>query len=281
MQDSFSIIKVLNNNVLMAETKKGNEVILIGGGLGFGKKKGEDIDSSSIEKMFVLQDPNEQEQYKKLLPFVPETLIEAMTEVMHFIEKRMKTKLNEHIHIALTDHISFALKRIQEGLDIKNPFSVETKHLYPEEYQIAEEVVKILAKKTNLVLPEGEVGFIALHIHSAIAEKSISEVSKYNQLIAQLIGLIENHLEVEIDRNSVNYMRLIRHLQFTIQRVKNGEEVEEPEKITLVLKEEYPVCYNLAWKLIKVLQNALDRKVYEAEAVYLTMHLRRFSNKFK
>lgn len=265
----------------MAETETGDEVILIGAGLGFGKKKGDSIASPSIEKMFVLKDPNEQEQYKKLLPFVSETLIEAMSEVMHFIEDQMKSKLNEHIHIALTDHISFAFKRIQEGLDIKNPFLVETKHLYPQEYQIAEEVVKILAAKTHLALPEGEVGFIALHIHSALAKKPVSEVTQYNQLIAQLIGLIENNLEVMIDRSSVNYMRLIRHLQFTIQRVKNGEEVEEPEKLTLLLKEEYPVCYNLAWKLIKVLQNALDRKVYEAEAVYLTMHLRRLSNKFK
>jgi transcriptional antiterminator len=76
-------------------------------------------------------------------------------------------------------------------------------------------------------------------------------------------------------------MRLIRHLRFTIERVTNGEKVEEPEKISSLLKEEYPICYNLSWKLIKVIQQTLKQKVYDAEAVYLTMHLQRLQKKIK
>ncbi|TKJ02702.1 PRD domain-containing protein, partial [Bacillus cereus] len=42
-----------------------------------------------------------------------------------------------------------------------------------------------------------------------------------------------------------------------------------------LLKAEYPVCYNLAWKLVKVMQKELQLPVYEAESIYLTMHLQR------
>ena len=42
-----------------------------------------------------------------------------------------------------------------------------------------------------------------------------------------------------------------------------------------MLKTEYPVCYNLAWKMIKVIQQTLQMEIYEAEAVYLTLHLQR------
>jgi transcriptional antiterminator len=51
-----------------------------------------------------------------------------------------------------------------------------------------------------------------------------------------------------------------------------GEKVAEPEKITPLLKEEYPVCYNISWKLIKVMQQILKKNVFDAEAVYLTLH---------
>ncbi|SIA90475.1 RNA-binding antitermination protein GlcT [Mycobacteroides abscessus subsp. abscessus] len=57
--------------------------------------------------------------------------------------------------------------------------------------------------------------------------------------------------------------------------------MEEPEKIADLLKSEYPVCYNLSWKLIKVMQQALRKKVFDAEAVYLTMHLQRLQKKIK
>ena len=76
-------------------------------------------------------------------------------------------------------------------------------------------------------------------------------------------------------------MRLIRHLRFTIERVMRDEAIAEPEKITQLLKSEYPICYNLAWKLIKVMQQSLKKQVYEAEAVYLTLHLQRIQSKVK
>jgi transcriptional antiterminator len=63
--------------------------------------------------------------------------------------------------------------------------------------------------------------------------------------------------------------------------VVKGEKVDEPEKINSLLKLEYPVCYNLSWKLIKVMQQFLKMKVFDAEAVYLTMHLQRLQKKFK
>ena len=34
-----------------------------------------------------------------------------------------------------------------------------------------------------------------------------------------LVKIIEEQLDVEIDKSSIDYMRLIRHLRFTIERV--------------------------------------------------------------
>lgn len=276
--ESFKIKKVLNNNVLIADHESFEEVVLIGKGIGFGKKKGETISEETVEKMFVLKNKKEQEQYKMLLPFIEEEMIGIVSEVIDHINKKVGLPLNEHIHIALTDHITFAIKRLQQGMDIKNPFLTETKTLYPKEYEIAKEVIDIINEKLSVSLPEGEIGFIALHIHSALTKKSVSEVNRYSQLISELMNIIEDSMKIKINKKSVNYMRLVQHLHHTIERTMKGEIVEEPEKITLLLKNEYPLCYNTAWKMIKVMQQTLKKPVYDAEAVYLTMHLYRLAD---
>jgi transcriptional antiterminator len=279
VKGSFTLLKTLNNNVLIAQHQSFGEVVLIGKGIGFGKKAGDIIQENGFEKMFVLTNQKEQEQYKKLLTNIDEYMLNLIQDSIQYISERVEKPLNEHIHIALTDHITFALKRLQQGMDLKNPFLIETKSLYPLEFQLATDVVDKLNKSLNVYFPEGEIGFIALHIHSSISNKPLSEVNQYSQLISKLTELIEESLNIKIDRESVNYLRLIRHLRYTIERVNTGESVAEPEKLSFLLKNEYPICYNTAWKMIKVMQQTLKKSVYEAEAVYLTMHLYRLTNK--
>ncbi|MBG9543981.1 transcriptional antiterminator [Cytobacillus firmus] len=275
----YKVKKVLNNNVLIGSHKSFGEVVLIGKGIGFSRKSGQPIDSALVEKLFVLKNEKEQENYIKLMPFVDNELLETIISSIELIKQRANSILNEHIHVALTDHLMFAITRLKKGMEMKNPFLIETKTLYPFEYEIAHEVVDLIGQRTGIYLPEGEIGFIALHVHSAVMNRDLTEVNQHSQLVTHLVNMIEEQLDIKIDKDSIDYMRLVRHIRFTIERVNKGEVVEEPEKITSLLKEEYPVCYNLSWKLIKVMQQTLKKPVYNAEAVYLTMHLQRLQKK--
>jgi transcriptional antiterminator len=279
--EQLKVLKALNNNVLIGNHPTYGEVVIIGKGIGFNRKQGDSIDPTVVEKLFVLKDEKEQKNYIKLLPFLDNDLLEVFISCIELIKKRTKATLNEHIHVALTDHLLFAVSRLSKGMEMSNPFLIETKALYPFEYDIARDVVKLIGEKTDVKLPEGEVGFIALHIHSAVMNKNLSDVNRHSQLVTKLVDMIEERLRIKLDKESVDYMRLVRHIRFTIERVHSGEKVEEPEKISLLLKEEYPVCYNLSWKLIKVMQQELRKPVYNAEAVYLTMHLQRLQKKVK
>jgi transcriptional antiterminator len=279
--EKIEVKKGLNNNVMIADHPIFGEVILIGKGIGFNRKKGDLIEEGQAEKMFVLKDEKEQQNYIKLLPFVENELHESIIASIELIKKRSASELNEHIHVALTDHLMFAASRMAKGLEFKNPFLIETKTLYPNEYDIAREVVQLIKERSGIALPDGETGFIALHIHSAVMNRNLSEVNRHSQLVTKLVQMIEENLQITIDKEGIDYTRLVRHIRFTIERVNNGEEVEEPEKISALLKEEYPVCYNLSWKLIKVMQQTLKKQVCNAEAVYLTMHLQRLQKKVK
>ncbi|MDM5156241.1 PRD domain-containing protein [Bacillus sp. DX1.1] len=275
MNNCLEIKKVLNNNVIIATHQEHEEVVVIGKGIGFGKKAKEMLEAKQIEKMFVLKNERNREQYKRLVPHVSEKLIELMNDIMLYIQERVESPLNEHIHIALTDHIAFAIKRLKQGFTIDYPFLVETKIMYPKEYEIAEGVVQFINSRLKIALPEGEIGFIALHIYSSITNSEVSSINQNSRLITQLVSVIETSLELVLDKKSIHYLRLVRHLQYAIERVKRKEKVEESQSFADLLKSEYPACYSLAWTLVKIMQKELQLPVYEAESIYLTMHLQR------
>ncbi|MFC7064214.1 glucose PTS transporter transcription antiterminator GlcT [Halobacillus seohaensis] len=279
MSEQLTIDKVLNNNVLIAKHPSYQEVVLIGKGIGFGKKQGEPISFNKADKTFLLKNENEKEQYVNLLPHIEEGFIDTMNNLLYHIENRMGQELNEHIHVALTDHLAFALKRTKQNLLFANPFLPEIESLYPKEYQIAMEVVTMIYDEIGVQFPEGEVGFIALHIHSAVTDKTLRELNRHNQLITNLVEIVEDTMRVTIDKQSVDYHRLVQHLHRAIDRVYQDESIGDEIRLANMLKEEYPICYNLSWKLIKVMQKQLNKPVDESEAIYLTIHLQRLTNK--
>lgn len=276
---SLQVAKVLNNNVIIAKHPEHEEVVVIGKGIGFNRKTKDVIPLSAVEKMFILTKPEEQEQYKQLVPQIDEPLIEAMNDIILHASKSGSGPLNEHIHIALTDHIAFAIKRIAQGLVIHNPFLYETRELYPEEFKMAEYAVNTIKNRLNVDLGEDEVGFIALHFHGALTNQHISEVRKYSELVSDLVQMVEEKMEYNIPRDSLDYSRLITHLRFALERVRRGEPVEETDSLDDLLKREYPEMYALAWTLTKMMEHRLKKPIYAAEAGYLTIHLQRLAQK--
>ena len=49
----MKIVRVLNNNVVLATRDDGGEVVLTGWGVGFGKKAGQPVDKSKVKQVFV------------------------------------------------------------------------------------------------------------------------------------------------------------------------------------------------------------------------------------
>lgn len=276
---SITVAKVLNNNVIIAEHPQFAEVVVIGKGIGFNRKIHDRISLSSVEKMFILRSQEEQEQYKQLIPQVEEKLIEVVQEIVLHILHSSGQPLNEHIHIALTDHISFAIRRHKQDIPIHNPFLYETREIYPEEYRLAEYAIGRINEAMGVTLPPDEIGFVALHIVSALSNRHISEVRKHSKLIGDLVGLVEDNLSYRVPRDSLDYSRLVTHLRFVLERLRRGETVRETSSLDGLMKREYPEMYTLAWKLTKVIEQRMRIPVYAAEVSYLTIHLQRLAQK--
>ena len=50
----MQVDKVINNNLIRTHDEKGQEVLVMGCGIGFKKKPGEYIDDGKVEKVYVL-----------------------------------------------------------------------------------------------------------------------------------------------------------------------------------------------------------------------------------
>ncbi|KKK35083.1 transcriptional antiterminator [Salinicoccus sediminis] len=272
-----TVEKALNNNVVIG-TDEFEEVVLIGRGIGFNKKAGDTLEIDQAEKVYKLEGQQDTSRYQTLLTMADETLFQSTLEAIELIDDMTSEKINNRILLSLTDHLLFAMKRMEEGMEISNPFVNETKALYPKEYKIAEAVVDMFNRKYGIHLPEAEVGFIALHVHSSIYNRSVRDMNMLSEVVHQAITMIEYGLDTKVDQSSIQYDRFVRHISFCVQRVMNGESVPTQEHFDSLLKAQYPVCYNIAVKIVKMIQNKLQRKVYESEVVYLTMHIQHFEH---
>ncbi|TDL95611.1 transcription antiterminator [Macrococcus brunensis] len=273
---NYIIDKALNNNVLVA-TYYGDEVILIGKGIGFGKKSGEVIDTDQIEKVYELKTFQDQQRYRTLMDIGDDDVMKVVIEVVDEIKDLIEEDVSDNLLLSLTDHIIFAIKRLEDQIFISNPFSNETEALYPREYSAAYIAVNMLNERLQVQLPESEVGFIALHIHSSISSQSIRDMNLMAEVITRAVRIIEHDLKIQVDKNSIIYTRFVRHISFAVQRVIANDSAPEQRNLENLLKVQYPVCYNVAIKIVKMMQTLLNKPVYESELVYLTMHIQQFN----
>ena len=176
----------------------------------------------------------------------------------------------------MIDHIAFTLHRIKNNDKIENPFLIEIETLYGKEMEIAKKAMKILEKSVGVPIPEGEIGFIALHIHSLKNRGKLSNTIKYAYLCNSAIELIEDGLRIEIDRKSIDYARFVTHVRFAVERILKNIPIKN--ELLPSIKKTYKESYKLAKQLTKLIESEIYLPVSEEETGYLTMHIERLKN---
>lgn len=272
MEGQYKIIRAFNHNVVFCLDKEiSKECILIGRGIGFGKKENDIIDNKRIEKVFYLSNEANKDKFKGLTRTIDNDIVGATEEVIALIHNLSKGKLDEKIHITLLDHISFAIERHRNGINIVNPFIVEERTLYPEEYELASKALNIINSRLNIDLPKDEIGFIALHIHAAFTHGSISRTSLNATIINEMVKSIEEILDIEIDPESINYSRLVIHLRFALDRAEKQIPIEN--LLLSSIKRKFKISYNVSKKLADKIKKDYNIEFTEDEIGYLAIHL--------
>lgn len=273
----MKVLKVINNNIVKSLDSDNHEVIVIGRGLGFKKKPGDDINSELIEKVYTSKDKRESNKLTELLEKMPLEHIQVSNEIISFAKVSLGKKLNDNIYLTLTDHISFALERYSKGIVLKNALLWEIKRFYSHEFLIGKEALSIIHKKLRVKLPEDEAGFIALHlVNASMNSQTLGETKDMTRMIQDILNIVKYHFRMELDEYTVHYERFITHLKFFAQRVFQGSEIKgEDKNFLFALKEQYKEEYICALKVREYVLKEFNRDLTEDEMIYLTVHIKR------
>ena len=112
--------KIINNNVVSSWDEEGKEIIVMGRGLGFQKKAGQDVAEDGIEKIFRLESKDVRERFKDLLASMPLEYIQVSADIISYARKNLNTKLSQNVYLTLTDHIGFAIEQTVLSSGVRN-----------------------------------------------------------------------------------------------------------------------------------------------------------------
>ncbi|WP_294350916.1 PRD domain-containing protein [uncultured Clostridium sp.] len=273
------VLKVFNNNIVLVNSEE-NEKILFAKGIGFAKKNGQVIKKGTeVDKIFTIQEEDNRKNFNSILGRVDTNFFAMCEEAIYEVSKLSNKELNENIHISLIDHLFFAVKRIMNNEVIENPFLVEIETLYRTEFNLAKMIANRVSEFEKINIPDDEVGFIALHVHSALNDGNLSNTLRTNYLGNTIVEYVEDELNIEIDRKSLDYARFLTHIKFAVQRILSGEQVNN--KIGEIVKETYVESYHIAEEVAKIIGNELKVDVKEDEVTFLTIHIERFRESLK
>jgi transcriptional antiterminator len=275
LNNNATVVKSFNNNILLVR-EKGKEKILFQKGIGFSKKAGDIIQKgTTVEKVFIIEDEDNQRNFDEILTRVDTKLIALVEEMIAEITDELGEELNENIHIGLIDHLFYAIKRLEDNEEIQNPFLVEIETLYSREFEMASELANRISGELKLDIPEGEKGFIALHIHSARNNGKLSNTIKYSFLSNSIVQHVEDRLNIKINKRSLDYARFLTHIRFAIERIITNSPIKND--LIDAIREKYPLSYKIAEETRKIICRVLDiSSVSEDEVAYLAMHIERF-----
>ncbi|WP_341358064.1 CAT RNA binding domain-containing protein [Georgenia sp. M64] len=125
------ILRVFNNNVVLARTDAGSDVILTGRGLGFQARPGDTVDQDKVVRVFVPEDGRDPDNFGALISAIPPELLLLADQALAASDAGSGRRASSTTVVGLADHISFALERLRQGIEIEYPLRAEVAHLYP------------------------------------------------------------------------------------------------------------------------------------------------------
>jgi len=273
------ILRVLNNNVVLARDEIGREAILTGRGLGFQRKRGQDVDASLISRRYILAD--NAQSVAEVIAGIPLERLALIERVFRKAARGLNTDVPSSTLIAVVDHINQAMERVRQGLAMDYPLRAEVAHLHPEELQLAEAMVEEINAAQEVQLPGGEAVALALHLFTAaIGAPSAQAASEQSRLIGQVMGLLEKSFGEAFDADSVNAARFAVHLRYFLVRARTAVQIEDGTSslVAEALRTSDPDAYRVARRIRDLLEIRLNTIVTDDETAYLALHIARLTS---
>ena len=272
----YRVSKVLNHNsVIAVKAGENKEYLIMGKGVGFGKKVTERIEKRVEDMVYSLQELTDRGEAKEIIKTVSPICLELANEVLNRAEREFG-KIDRTILFPMADHIEYAVQRIQRNEQISNPLTEDIRVLFYKEYKMAQCMEKLLMEHLGVRIDEHEIGYIALHVHSAIEDEKISQAMQVAAAVRECISLVEEQTGKKINVTTLAYNRLMNHVRYMVARALKGEKLKLDMNDYMEVK--FPKAFQIAEEICEELGRSIKRKLDDIEIGYLAMHIERVAS---
>ena len=272
----YKIKKVLNHNVVIVQDSENrSEYLIIDKGIGFGKKAGETAMPRERASVYSLQKKNDRGNACEMAEEIPAVYLEIANEVLDKAEE-VFGKIDRNILFPMADHIAYAVKRVKNNEQISNPLTEDIRILFHMEYKTAGCIRDILKQKMGILIDDDEVGYIALHIHSAIVDEKVSHAMQMARAVRECISYVENEVGKPIDVMSLSYNRLMNHIRYMVARAISGEKLKV--NMNDYMRVKFPQAFEMAETVCRQIERNLKCTLSDVEIGYLAMHIERVAS---
>lgn len=276
------IRKILNNNLALSKDELGREVIVKGKGISYQKRRGEEIDSSKIEKIFVADSSRKRQQMEMYLTSIPEEYFDFVERFVDRIKQEGELALGTSIYFTLSDHIHGTFQRLDKGIVIKNMLLMDIRQLYRKEYEIGKQMLEELERTFHRELPIDEAGFIALHLINA-QDNNDSNIEQISEIVHKILNIVEKYYEpIMFHEDDLYYQRFMTHLRYFAQRYLHKElKYSEDTSLYDIVRVQYREAYGCAKLVYLMMKEEYDYEMTEEEMLYLIIHIQKVTEDHK
>lgn len=273
----YRIAKTLNHNSFIGVEENSNqEYLVMGKGIAFGKKPGQRVEPAEDTHIYSLTKLTERGNARAIVQGVSPVSLELASAVLDQAEKEFG-KIDRSIVFPMADHLDFAIRRIQNGEQISNPLTDDIRVMFYKEYKVASCIQELLWGRLQIRIDEHEVGYLALHVHSAIEEEKVSQAMEVARAVRESISLVEHITGYTIDVMSLSYNRMMNHIRYMVARAVHGEKLKV--NINDYMSVKFPDAFQAAKQICEEMEKRLMLPMEEIEIGYLAMHMERIMDR--
>lgn len=274
----LTIVKALNNNIILATADNKKEVVAFGTGIGFNKKKDDLVSENEVTKLFY------SDQYSSIenqLIDIPPKILAVTEKIISLSESALNKKLSSTLLFSLADHLNFSLNNQQFEND--NPIKWEIPYLYYQEYEVGKQALDTIEIELGVRLSNDEASFIALHLVNAqIDSTNMSDTIQVTQLIKEIVKIVQTKFELTLDKTTISYSRFVTHLRYFIVRQERSQPLSKMDSsLKAMIQQQYKTSYECAISIQKALKTLVGWQIAEDEIVYLVIHIQRIITESK
>lgn len=273
----MEVLRVFNNNLVLARDESGTELILTGRGLGFQAKPGDPVVRDRIVRVFRPDDGRDPDHLAGLLAGIPPEHVQLVTDALVEVGlERIATK--PALVVAMADHVGFALTRAADGQTVDYPLLAEVTNLYAEEHAQAAALLAAINARVATPLPPTEAVGLALHlVNAGFATGDLAYSYTMTGLIQQFLDVIAGAHGVALPPASVSVGRFVTHLRYLFVRIHQRRQLDDARhsEVGDAIRRTYPDEAETADRLARLVELRLQAPLTDDEVAYLALHVAR------